>query len=201
MSDEINIRLTRYVLADFARRNVFPMLREEHAVKEYGAYLAFNVTMDLVVAIKADVEEQYRAPISKVGRRHAYTAVIRQMDDIIRWPEIEKANRLYKAQQRQNFKEQAIDSSKLFLAFARSAIFIENGFRFDNETLAEFERIAGELENVLLDGRIVSCHDDEDEEPIASEVLACKTNAALQSFLLNVTSSRSLVENESQEGL
>jgi hypothetical protein len=53
---------TEQSMAGLCRRNVFPMLPEEHAIKQFGNYSRFEVTLNLVKAIKADIDEQYDAP-------------------------------------------------------------------------------------------------------------------------------------------
>jgi hypothetical protein len=196
----IKIHLTYLAVSDFRRRNVFPMLREELASRRYGNYFHFFVTLNLVKQVKADVEEQYKLPTTTGGMRHCYNAVIWEMGDIIRAPQIAEEKRQREIKARQDFKEKAFKGVRAGLSFAKSYLFEIDGYRFDDETLCDFERVAAELEDIVRNGEIRS-ESDGDEEIAANDSSSVrKSDIPLQNFLRSVTSDLSLVENERPEG-
>lgn len=200
MSELFKIRLTRYVLADFAQRNVFPTLREEFATRQYGIYSVFNVTLNTVHALKSDATERYDAKEVIRGAKVAHKAVIDQMNLIIRRPEIERENRRREAEERKKFKDTAIKNITCTLGIGRSVLWKDDGYRFDNETLADVESVMCELKKIVEKGRIVHPSDDDlDAQP--EPTAACKSDSTLQSFLKSATRDLSLVKNERPEGV
>lgn len=196
----IEIHLTYLIVSDFRRRNVFPMLREEHAARLASPYFVFNVTFDLVKQIKADVEEQYELPSATRSMRQSYNAIRKKMARIIRAPEIEEENRQREVKARQEFKEKACELVGSALDLVRIHLREQDGYRFDEETLCDVERLASEIEDIVFDGEVQSDSDDE-EITRADNSPAYKADMPLQKFLKSVTSNLSLVENEEPEGL
>lgn len=206
----IKVALTYLAVSDFRRRNVFPMLREEHASRRCGNYFHFFITLDLAKRIKADVEEQYKLPTTTGAMRRSYYAVRHNMWGIIRAPEIEEENRQRAIKLRHAFKEKACSGARSALGLAKAYLIeaelcragSEPGkLRFDDETLCDFERVAAELEDILHKGEIRSDDDDDEEAIVAASAPACRADIPLQNFLKSVTSDLSLVEHEKPEGV
>jgi hypothetical protein len=200
MTNSLNqIHITLLIESDYRKRGVFPMLRLDQASKVSGSMIVFeNITMNLVLALKADAEAQ--RGFATRSMKLAYGAIVKQMDSIIRRPEIEKERRQRDAIKRQEFKEEALKMCAGYTRFIRMMCWKDDGYRFDNETLTDVEGTLSKLVDIISEGRVVHPKDDESEP--ASEVTPdCKSDITLQNFLKAAAGDLSLVKNESQEGL
>ena len=104
-------------------------------------------------------------------------------------------------EQADKFKANAISSLRTALRWARGQLITEDGYRFDDETLCDFEQVADELMNALKDGQILKSYQAVVTAPLATKSSHPQSDLQLQRFLRSVTSDSSLVQDEKREGV
>jgi hypothetical protein len=112
---------------------------------------------------------------------------------------LSQQERQREAAPRKEFKDQAVHRLQIALDFVREAL-VNNTCSLDDESLCDFERIADDLA-AIIDGAEVVRLDDPVETPADAPPATRPLNPALQSFLRNVMSGASLIENEKPEGV
>jgi hypothetical protein len=105
------------------------------------------------------------------------------------------------AQPREEFKGRAARSLQTALSFARD-VFVSKTYTFDDESLCDFERVADELQTIIEAAEVRAVNEPQAEESGAETASTTRPlNAALQSFLRDMMSGPSLIDNENPEGV
>lgn len=81
---EFGIRISRSIVAEYQRRNLFPMLRIEHCNTQPSNRLFFTVSLDVIQDLLADAEKQINSPHVLCRAKRMYLAVRYQMRSLLK---------------------------------------------------------------------------------------------------------------------